>query len=73
MGDGQRRYIVRVQLTGVAPSVRLGHIDNDEVGTGQADPLISLDVHGNRPDTGSQDTGPVLPDQHHRTKVGDLE
>ena len=70
--DRQWFQIIRVQLAGVGPGVRLGHIDNDEVRSHQADPVVSLDMHRHRPDPSSQHPGPVLPYQDHGPKVGNL-
>ena len=70
--DSQWFEIIRVQLAGVGPGVRLGHIDNDEIRPHQADPVVSLDMHRHRPDPSSQHPGPVLPYQDHGAKVGDL-
>ena len=70
--DRQWFQIIRVQLAGVGPSVRLGQVDNDEVGPHQTDPVVSLDVHRHRPHPGSQHPGPVLPYQDHGAEVGNL-
>ena len=70
--DRQWFQIIRVQLAGVGPGVRLGQVDNDEVGPHQTDPVVSLDVHRHRPHPGSQHPGPVLPYQDHGAKVGNL-
>ena len=73
MWDSERTEIVRVQLAGVRPGVLLGHIDDDEICPSQADPVVSLHVHRDGPNTSGQDPGAVLPDQDNWTEVGDLK
>ena len=70
--DSQGVQVIRVQLAGVGPGVRLSHIDDDEVGPHQADPVVPLDVHGHGPHPSSQHPCPVLPYQDHGAKVGNL-
>ena len=72
VGDSQWLQIIRCQLAGVGPGVRLSHIDNDEVCPHQADPLVPLHMHGHGPHPGRQHPGPVLPYQDHGAKVGNL-
>ena len=73
MGHSQRSDIIRVKLTRVGARVRLGDIDNDEVGAHEADPVIPLDMHGHSANTCGENAGAMFPYEDNGTKVGDLE
>ena len=73
MRHSQRCDIICVKLTCVGASIGLGHVDNDQVGAHEADPVVLLDMHGNRAYTGSEHPGPMLPDEDKWPEVGDLE
>ena len=70
--DSQRFEIIRVQLAGVGPGVRLSHIDDHQVCPHQTDSGVPLDMHGHGPHASSQHPRPVLPYQDHGPKVGNL-